>query len=417
MKILKRILIFLIIITIIVAAILVYLLKMKKVEINNESTNNVSINNAIQNTNPNIEYEDTQNINTDKVELVDNRNKYYAVSDIINSYTNNNYIINQMFILKKKTHIDIFWIDTVRKDTNKSNNFIVITDSLNNTFLIFDQGYISKENYTIENLSNIDINEIEYKDNNKFEYKNINDETYASELLKSFIQKNLNDSQLGYNALNEDYKEKKFPTLNDYEMFFNKNREMFMLYDAKNIKQYGEFESYEEWNMYFSTIKLLELDKYLIKERDGYTEYTLIDTYGNYYIFNEKSVMNYEVILDTYTIDLPEFVEKYNEVDEKGKVELNITRFFEAIKSYDYEYLYNKLDNNFKLQYFSTIEVFEDYVKNTLVHDEFSFNNFSELDGIYTYTIELENGENIIEKSFTVELLEGTDYRISFNID
>jgi soluble lytic murein transglycosylase len=85
-----------------------------------------------------------------------------------------------------------------------------------------------------------------------------------------------------------------------------------MLYDAKNIKQYGEFESYEEWNIYFSTIKLLELEKYLIKQRDGYTEYTLIDTYGNYYIFQETSPMQYTVVLDTYTIDIPEFVEKYS---------------------------------------------------------------------------------------------------------
>jgi len=35
---------------------------------------------------------------------------------------------------------------------------------------------------------------------------------------------------------------------------------------------------------------------------------------------------------------------------------------------------------------------------------------------VYTYLIGIENGENTLERTCTVNLLEGTDYTISFDI-
>ena len=43
---------------------------------------------------------------------------------------------------------------------------------------------------------------------------------------------------------------------------------------------------------------------------------------GDYYIFNEKGAMNYELFLDTYTVDVPKVVETYNNSDDSKKVKL-----------------------------------------------------------------------------------------------
>ena len=70
----------------------------------------------------------------------------------------------------------------------------------------------------------------------------------------------------------------------------------------------------------------------------------------------EEEVGKYSVVLDTYTIDLPEFIEKYNSANEKTKVGLNIQKVFDAINNEDYEYVYNKLDNTFKQTNFKTVQ-------------------------------------------------------------
>lgn len=51
--------------------------------------------------------------------------------------------------------------------------------------------------------------------------------------------------------------------------------------------------------------------------------------------------MNFTVILDTYTIDLPEFTEKYTKASDEEKVLLNIQKGFTAINDKDYRYVYN----------------------------------------------------------------------------
>lgn len=56
-------------------------------------------------------------------------------------------------------------------------------------------------------------------------------------------------------------------------------------------------------------------------------QYICVDQTGKYLIFKEKSIMDYEIILDTYTIDLPEFVEQYNSSSEDKKVQFNIQKF------------------------------------------------------------------------------------------
>lgn len=128
--------------------------------------------------------------------------------------------------------------------------------------------------------------------------------------------------------------------------------------------------------------------------------------------------MDYTVILDTYTIDLPEFLEKYENAKEEDKVILNLQKCFEALNNNDYKYVYNKLDATFKSNNFKTEADFEKYVKTNF----FESNNAKSSNGkkqgdLYTYEVTItdktEKNTKTVKKTFVMRLNEGTDFVMS----
>ena len=186
MKTLKKIICILIILAIIILIVLICFSKSDKNNKDNTKYNeNVNITNSNTSHNPILENEDTYDVSSlNKIELVNNRNKYFAISNIIDTYTNNNFIINKMYITKKTTNIDIFWVEGIKKDTGTLSNLIISTDSLNEVFAVINEEQIEQNAYSLNNLNSIDTNRISYNSDNKFEYKNINDEEYVKYLLK-----------------------------------------------------------------------------------------------------------------------------------------------------------------------------------------------------------------------------------------
>ena len=421
MKTLKKILCILIILAIIILIVLICFSKSDKNNKDNTKYNeNVNITNSNTSHNSILENEDTYDVSLlNKIELVDSRNKYFAISNIIDTYTNNNFIINKMYITKRATNIDVFWVEGIKKDTNTLSNLIISTDSLNKVFAVINEEQIEQNAYSLNNLNSIDTNKITYNSDNKFEYKNINDEEYVKYLLKDYLIKTLYNTQLGYNSLKEEYREKKFGSFEKYNEIININRDKLALYDTKNIKQAGEFSSYEEWLLYFGRIQLLEVEKYSVKSNNNYTEYTIVDTYGNYYIFVEETVMNYKLMLDTYTIDTLEFLEKYEEVSKEEKGEMNIDKIFEAINNKDYNYVYNKLDANYKNSYFTTLESFSTFMSNNLFEkNEVEFDEYEESENSCKYSLIIKDAsgqnKNQILMTMIMQLGENTDFTIKF---
>ena len=49
--------------------------------------------------------------------------------------------------------------------------------------------------------------------------------------------------------------------------------------------------------------------------------------------------------------------------------------------------------------------------------EEIEYYEFNKLDEKYTYIVYIETEKNEVEIKFTVELLEGTDYKISFDMN
>ena len=267
---------------------------------------------------------------------------------------------------------------------------IVNIDSMNNSFSI--RPLINKTDNVEEILLAKDIEEIARNDNNIYTYIRMNTEDIIRKYFSDYKEKILNNVQDAYDKVENEYKKLRFANIEEFEKYVENNKKVI----AKAVAT-----------------------KYQVTTTDDYTQYVIIDQDGNYYIFRETAVMEYSVILDTYTIDLPEFIEKYNSANEQQKVALNINKFMNAINKKDYKYAYSKLASGFKQNYFKTQEEFEKYAKeNFFENNKITFDKFGNQATIYTYATTLTNKETNQAKkqNFVVSLGEGTEFEMSFEI-
>lgn len=205
----------------------------------------------------------------------------------------------------------------------------------------------------------------------------------------------------------------KTAVLEDAEVAFN------MLDKEYREKRFGNLESFKEYiTSNYNLIRGASLSSYIANEYGNYTQYVCVDSNGNYCIFRETAIMEYTILLDTYTIELPEFTEKYYNATEQQKVALNIDRFIQAINNKDYAYSYNCLADSYKNNYFKTQKDFETYVKQNFYEKNIvGYKQFDTQGELYTYSVILTNpktGEQL-DKTFIMQLGENTDFVLSFN--
>ena len=272
--------------------------------------------------------------------------------------------------------------------------YIVVTiDQRNMTFAI--KPLINEEITSIEDIElDTEIESIEENENNVFTYYRVNEAALINKYLNTFVMYALNKPDIAYEYLDEEYREKRFKSLENFNGYVIDNKEK---------------------------IQSIKLDKYQKTKKDGYTQYVCIDTEGNYYIIKETATMQFGLILDTYTLDLPEFTEKYENADDTTKVGMNIEKVKEALNSGDYEYVYNKFTDGFKNNYFKTVEDFKNYVQqNWYKTIKITYNSISTEGKAHVFEVYLsdETGENsnVITKNFNIQLQEGTDFIFSFNV-
>ena len=203
-----------------------------------------------------------------------------------------------------------------------------------------------------------------------------------------YRMKMLNDTKIAYQKLDSEYAEKKFGQYSTFESYVNNNR---------------------------NKIEIASIDKYQVLENKNGREYVCVDENGKYYIFMEEEVGKYSVVLDTYTIDLPEFIEKYNSANEKTKVGLNIQKVFDAINNEDYEYVYNKLDNTFKQTNFKTVQEFANYAVQNFAGKQLKYGECQQQGSMYIFDITMISGTNQNNKRVIMQLKDGTDFVMSFN--
>lgn len=280
------------------------------------------------------------------------------------------------------------------KLNDKDLQMMIKLDKSNNTYSIFLGDYIEKYNYN-QNMKkediNINTNTIEANSYNSKIKINATETYIVSQYFSEYRTKMINDTKKAYELLNEKYRQQKYGSYEKFEEYIKNNQE----------------------NILYASI-----DKYQITEHDGAKEYVCVDTNGKYYIFMESNLTNYEVVLDTYTIDLPEFLEKYNKNSDEIKCGMNIQKLFDAINDGDYSYVYSKLDSTFKQNNFSNEEAFKRYAETYLKNKELKFEKCEKDGQIYIYNITLtEDNQNTETKNFIMKLLENTDFVFSFNVE
>lgn len=273
---------------------------------------------------------------------------------------------------------------------------LIYVDFSNATFSIrpYKSGELNKEeldtNKLLEEFISISKNE-----NNAFAISQTNEKMKVLKLFEKYIWESLYYTDIAYNSLDEEYKQKRFNSLEKYKNYIEEN---------KNF------------------IQLLAVNSYEAIKKEGYTEYRIMDNYGNMYIFNVTKLLNYTVKLDDYTIETEEFINKYNSASIQNKVSLNIGKFFSMLNAKDYDSAYACLADGFKQNYFPTVDHFKKYVENNFFKSNklegVSFENEGET---YMLTVKISDyrgrDSKTIEKTIIMQLREGTDFVMSFNVE
>lgn len=317
-------------------------------------------------------------------------------------YGDFSFIIKSCYTHEISENLNMYFVygDLINRELyqKQEKSFILKIDKTNSAYSIFLENYILDNGYTKENIREKDLIEIskvsmlekyrfnEYKQK---EYSNQDYCIYYFGIYSTYLQYYPEGL---YDILDKEYREKRFGNFDNMKNYIEKNKE----------ELFGDI-----------------LLKYAIEEYDDGIKYSCMDGNGRRRIINATSPTNYSIMLDTYTIDTKEILENYDDSSTNGKMKININRFLQSIKSFDYEYAYNKLNDDFKMQYFKTINEFEEYARTIFVYGQsIELEDYTEEEeNIYTYVVLLKSVESTLETTFTVELLEGTDYKISFNIN
>ena len=307
--------------------------------------------------------------------------------------------ITQMYVSEKDSRMSVYFVKGYLMDESSNSEFYIMIelDANNRTFNVFLEDYISNKYPNIKIGDDINIefdDQIEQNSYNAYQLDVISEKTYISDMFDNYKNELLFNAELAYSKLDEEYKQKKFGNIDEFKKYLKTN--------TKNIV-------------------VMQPSKFNKAKRDNYTQYICIDNSGKYYIFRETGTMTYTVFLDSYTADLPEFIQKYESATDEGKITLNLQKCFEAINNQDYDYVYKKLDPTFKANNFSNKEVFEKYMKaNFFTSNKARANNGKKQGDIYTYdvTISDKTGKDskTFKKTFVMQLKEGTDFVMSFGI-
>ena len=284
----------------------------------------------------------------------------------------------------------------LRKDGKEEDIYILLKrDLINSTYNIsfIDEEKFNKLKQGEEANTDSEMN-IEKNDYNEIYSKMITEYEICLTYFNDYMDTIKNNAIYGYELLDDEYKNSRFETLEEYENYIN------------NIKD---------------RLETIVLREYNISEKNDYTQYACKDQYGNNYIFLNSEAMHYTVILDTYTIDLPEFIEKYDNGNDETKIILNIGKIIEAINNKDYKYVYDKVNKSFKNNNFSNISAFEQFINNNFYNvNEVQNFSYRQEGSVYICTIGLKNLENETEeiKSVTmlVELQDNRNFELSFSM-
>ena len=317
------------------------------------------------------------------------------LADKIKRYESYDLDIRMMYKVEFTDKIFLYIIEATL-DREEFNVFIKI-DNENATFSIYPQEYIDKnfDEITTDSIQiKINKNNIPKNSYNGIRYSKISDDYLALQYINTLKKRILNDPEYAYTLMEEEYKQKRFGSLENFKKYVNNNR---------------------------AEIEQIETESYLKNTYQDYTEFICKDQFNNIYSFKDRGIMNYIVELDDYTLDYQdeEYLNEYNSSTDQYKVANNINKWIKMLNNRDYQAAYNVLDETFR-ERFGGEEGFETYMRKAFpLHYEIEYGEFTKESGIYTQKITLTDitgeSDSKIIKTILMDLREGTDFVMSFN--
>ncbi len=384
---------FIIIILILGISILILKLKNNDILINNEK-----------------EYHNhgNEDANT-SIHVLKDTNTFYIVENCINIYlSDEDKYNNEKEIVAKKiwgidsnTNISTYYVFAKLRNKNTldiSNEeniyFIVILDKNNNRFSIIEKGNTFSEK-DLNDIYNFNDYEIKQTDKNKYLNIIIYNEDIVKKYFSEYVKNALYKSSIAYELLDEEYKSKKFNSIDDYIIYVENNK-----------------------NDLLNAVLL----KYSVEQFDDYTQYTVIDNYNNYYIIKERNVMDFSILLDNYTLQSEEFDSKYEDSSDDVKISTNLDKVFKMINNKEYKKIYeNYINKEFRNKYFNNYEKFEVFMKNKFFDYNYLGKTSSNRQGSY-YIINVNYKEGLSsaaeERNINIifKLNSNTNFEFSFEM-
>ncbi len=245
------------------------------------------------------------------------------------------------------------------------------------------------------NITTDTITEIKLNENNDFQYVSMTDQDMVLEYIS--LYKRISLIAPGYvynNFLDEEYKNAKFGSVQGFTSYVQDNKQKI---SSISIKKY-------------------QVDVY----GSEYTRYVALDQNNHYYIIKENQTMDFKMQLDTYTVDVPEFIEKYNSASDDKKASMNISKIVDAINDKDYKYVYNKLNETYKNSNFTDINKFKEFLNNKFYDESIIKESTAKKDGdVYICNLKISDKEGtskLVDVTILIRLSEGTNYEISFSM-
>lgn len=393
---------------------------------------------------------------TNKIEDVDNNTDFKIIENCIQQYYDMNNNNNSNFFSYgeegeyekifsneeiNQMRLDLLSDEYINKnniDLNNINQYIKITDEksivialkmkkvidtqadkylvqgiiVNLDYEVLDQFYtfvnLDTNNITfsiepiIGNFDNID--DIEIKNENKSINENdynqymrtvLGYEDIAKEYFIKYKWIALSSPKLMYQFLDNNYREKRFGNVEEFEKYINEN--------SKEINK-------------------IKLEEFLVNNNENSVEYVCKDQFENLYIFEETSPMNFTLKLDTYTIATDKFKNTYKTASDAEKVHMNIDKFIQMMNRQDYKTSYNYISEGFKNNYFSNQNEFEQFLKERFfLYNEIKINKLEQQGDLYICNIEISDltkqDEGIRDISIIMKLNEEIDFEMSFVIE
>ena len=336
-------------------------------------------------------------------------------TEVVISYLNEDFIkdngINEQNVFNKikkfdnidlYTTVDMYELDGinyfqyyVKGKIDKSYiYFVVNTDTTNQTFDIFP---INEEIYKqdIEKVAQTDESQeksISKKTYNFYKSRIFSNEDLCRLYYTNYIRLMLTDIEEAYKLLNEDYKKSKFSNIEAFKKYVDSNKKSYELIYKVETADSTSYNSHLDYYNFIQNNAQYQMKSFAVNNNDEYTQCLCGNITGSNYIFNVIYPGEYEVFLDSYTIDIPAFTEKYEKSTNENKVALNLEKIRGAINTKDYQYVYEKLDETFKKKNFDSLQKFKEYVQNNFFeYNDFGYKEIKQEGKVYAASFDVSN--------------------------